>query len=720
MTLLEQCIVGSPPGTMEEVTGNDGKRTVSPSLDADEPGVKRLKVERESPEKDEHTVNNHTGVLQELQPVNCNHPSPSLNQVEENSSSHTSTDSKDGYTEITPNGTTEGDIPSLVTTGDSVLQAGEPWVMSGVAGPLTVITIKPSLGDTSMTGSPLSPGEVITIPIDWFTGRGDPNKTLADLHNPNFIANFLNSSRAVAYPHIVQVPTSDTAASSSSSSETANEGTSETNVTPSASATSETERVDSETPTTMQAYSQNAAAQFGAFYNSPTAQSYIPPYQSSADIKSIKMNTQYPGYGANFAQAGQAGFPYSPGSFPGTGNSTTSSSVYSPQQQATIDSYYSQYSNAAANAYYPYQYVPTTLSGTTTAVPSNNSQTYVLDLPPANMATATSSVQGSHMDLQSPSNSTGDSGGQYTIPTSPSPPLDRARQKGSKNRQGRRQNPSPSPESDLERVFIWDLDETIIIFHSLLTGSYAQRYGKDPQASVQLGLRMEEMIFSLADTHLFFNDLEECDQVHIDDVSSDDNGQDLSTYNFAADGFRQAATNANLCLATGVRGGVDWMRKLAFRYRRIKELYNTYRTNVGGVIGPQKRDQWVQLRQEIENLTDNWLTLALKSLSIINSRSNCVNVLVTTTQLVPALAKTLLYGLGGVFAIENVYSATKIGKESCFERIVSRFGKKCTYVVVGDGRDEEAAAKQMTWPFWRISNHSDLAALHHALELSYL
>jgi hypothetical protein len=60
------------------------------------------------------------------------------------------------------------------------------------------------------------------------------------------------------------------------------------------------------------------------------------------------------------------------------------------------------------------------------------------------------------------------------------------------------------------------------------------------------------------------------------------------------------------------------------------------------------------------------------------------------------------------------------GKESCFERIVSRFGKKCTYVVVGDGRDEEAAAKQMTWPFWRISNHSDLAALHHALELSYL
>lgn len=45
-----------------------------------------------------------------------------------------------------------------------------------------------------------------------------------------------------------------------------------------------------------------------------------------------------------------------------------------------------------------------------------------------------------------------------------------------------------------------------------------------------------------------------------------------------------------------------------------------------------------------------------------NFRPNCVNVLVTTTQLVPALAKVLLYGLGSMFPIENIYSATKIGK----------------------------------------------------------
>lgn len=59
----------------------------------------------------------------------------------------------------------------------------------------------------------------------------------------------------------------------------------------------------------------------------------------------------------------------------------------------------------------------------------------------------------------------------------------------------------------------------------------------------------------------------------------------LSTYNFSADGFHSSAPGANLCLGSGVHGGVDWMRKLAFRYRRVKEMYNTYKNNVGGEWG---------------------------------------------------------------------------------------------------------------------------------------
>ncbi|KAM6085524.1 protein phosphatase EYA4 isoform 9-T11 [Theristicus caerulescens] len=486
---------------------------------------------------------------------------------------------------------------------------------------------------------------------------------------------------------------------------------------------------------TMSAYAgqtQYSGMQQPAVYTaySQTGQPYsLPTYDLGVMLPGIKTEsglsqTQSPlqsgclSYSPGFStpQPGQTPYSYqmpgssfTPSSTIYANNSVSNSTNFSSSQQdypsytAFGQNQYAQYYSASTYGAY--------MTSNNTADGTSSSSTYQLQdsLPGLTSQPGTELHSGEFDTVQSPS--------------TPIKDLDErtCRSSGSKSRgRGRKNNPSPPPDSDLERVFVWDLDETIIVFHSLLTGSYAQKYGKDPPMAVTLGLRMEEMIFNLADTHLFFNDLEECDQVHIDDVSSDDNGQDLSTYSFATDGFHAAASSANLCLPTGVRGGVDWMRKLAFRYRRVKELYNTYKNNIGGLLGPAKRDAWLQLRAEIEALTDSWLTNALKSLSIISTRSNCVNVLVTTTQLIPALAKVLLYSLGGAFPIENIYSATKIGKESCFERIVSRFGTNITYVVIGDGRDEEHAANQHNMPFWRISSHSDLLALHQALELEYL
>ncbi|XP_076276395.1 eya transcriptional coactivator and phosphatase 2 isoform X1 [Lasioglossum baleicum] len=294
-------------------------------------------------------------------------------------------------------------------------------------------------------------------------------------------------------------------------------------------------------------------------------------------------------------------------------------------------------------------------------------------------------------------------------------------------KRGRRQSGSgnsigsaDTTEAGPDRIFIWSLDETIVVFHSLLNGLYAIKHHKDQTLLAPVAYRMEEMIFNLADTHFFFNDVEDCDQVHIDDVSSDDNGQDLSSYNFATDGFQCASANNGICLASGVRGGVDWMRKLAFRYRKIKEIYSNYRNNVGGLLGAAKQEQWLQLRSEIEVLTDNWLASAVRCLSLINKRSHCINILVTNTQLVPALSKVLLFGIGGIFPIENIYSATKIGKESCFGRVIARFGRRCTYVVIGDDSDEETAARAHNFPFWRINSHSDTQALYNALEMGFL
>ncbi|XP_052354891.1 eyes absent homolog 1 isoform X9 [Oncorhynchus keta] len=570
---------------------------------------------------------------------------------------------------MTPNGT-EGDSITMLTTADWLLgsssQSAAGWCSSVKTEPMSSSDITTPVADVS---------------LDSFSGSVIGTSGFSPRQTQQFSSQIYPSNRP--YPHILPTPSSQN----------------------------------------MSAYGQTQ---------------YTTGMQQAAAYASYPQPGQpygIPAYGGTFTTTS--------GLYAGSNALTNSTGFNSTQQDypsypAFGQGQYSQYYNSS-----PYTSPYMTSNNTSPTTPSTTA-TYTLQEPPSALTSQalTEPPAGRPQAPQAthpPSPGSEGSGGggydarathygDYSTIHSPSTPIkdsesDRLRRASdgkSRGRGRRNNNPSPPPDSDLERVFIWDLDETIIVFHSLLTGSYANRYGRDPPTSVSLGLRMEEMIFNLADSHLFFNDLEECDQVHIDDVSSDDNGQDLSTYNFGSDGFHAAATSANLCLATGVRGGVDWMRKLAFRYRRVKEIYTTYKNNVGGLLGPAKREAWLQLRAEIEALTDSWLTLALKALTLIHSRSNCVNILVTTTQLIPALAKVLLYGLGIVFPIDNIYSATKIGKESCFERVIQRFGRKVVYVVVGDGVEEEQGSKKHNMPFWRISSHSDLMALHHALDLEYL
>ncbi|NXC14285.1 EYA1 protein, partial [Corythaeola cristata] len=195
--------------------------------------------------------------------------------------------------------------------------------------------------------------------------------------------------------------------------------------------------------------------------------------------------TGFLSYGASFStpQPGQAPYSYqmqglsfttSSGIYAGNNSLTNSTGFNSSQQE--YPSYpgfgqgqYAQYYNSSP---YPSHYM--TNSNTSPTTPSTNA-TYQLQEPPSGITSqaVTDPAAGNYMDFMVPM-----------------------------------RHEHIDLILFLQRVFIWDLDETIIIFHSLLTGSYANRYGRDPPTSVSLGLRMEEMIFNLADTHLFFNDLE--------------------------------------------------------------------------------------------------------------------------------------------------------------------------------------------------------------------
>jgi hypothetical protein len=56
-------------------------------------------------------------------------------------------------------------------------------------------------------------------------------------------------------------------------------------------------------------------------------------------------------------------------------------------------------------------------------------------------------------------------------------------------------------------VWVWDLDETLIIFQSLLTGKYADLEGMDEKRKkegLRLGKKWEKLILDVSDTNMFF------------------------------------------------------------------------------------------------------------------------------------------------------------------------------------------------------------------------
>lgn len=61
--------------------------------------------------------------------------------------------------------------------------------------------------------------------------------------------------------------------------------------------------------------------------------------------------------------------------------------------------------------------------------------------------------------------------------------------------------------TDTGVVFVWDLDETLIIFQSLLTGKYADLEGLDEkrrEEGLKLGEQWEKLILDVSDTAMYF------------------------------------------------------------------------------------------------------------------------------------------------------------------------------------------------------------------------
>lgn len=245
------------------------------------------------------------------------------------------------------------------------------------------------------------------------------------------------------------------------------------------------------------------------------------------------------------------------------------------------------------------------------------------------------------------------------------------------------------------RVLIWDLDETLVLFASLYSGAFALKHGKEVATGVQLGEQMMAFMLVMLERHFFFDDLHDADIDHIDCVHAP-----------------EAAPAAGL----------------AARYERIREIYER-----DGAVDflSDERSEWFAIRETlvaaIDAFSTGWLQEARHVLELLTSSSSKragdvqyenVNLLVTNTQLAPALCKCLIYELDAFFPIESVYSSSKVRKQHCFEQILrAHAGDNVEFVAIGDGAEEEHVSRALGIQFLRIHSLADLQRLRVDLQL---
>ncbi|CAF4671303.1 unnamed protein product, partial [Rotaria socialis] len=177
----------------------------------------------------------------------------------------------------------------------------------------------------------------------------------------------------------------------------------------------------------------------------------IPPYYNTAPNGYSSLNFQYP-----LPDTYSTGAP--------NANNLTSASPYGTQSGLDA-SYYHQFQPSLAYPCYPTSSYPSpyNLNSSTTSPnqltsSAKNPHVYQVESIPPTL-------------LDHPSHYTNPS--VLSSPNSPSPSIKTetsARSSKSKNNRGRsktqQQQASPDPDNQVERIFVWDLDETIIILHS--------------------------------------------------------------------------------------------------------------------------------------------------------------------------------------------------------------------------------------------------------------
>uniref|UniRef100_A0A1I7T705 Eyes absent homolog n=2 Tax=Caenorhabditis tropicalis TaxID=1561998 RepID=A0A1I7T705_9PELO len=278
---------------------------------------------------------------------------------------------------------------------------------------------------------------------------------------------------------------------------------------------------------------------------------------------------------------------------------------------------------------------------------------------------------------------------------------------------------SPGDET-YARVFVWDLEDIAVVSRPLLEST-----GHTFYATAAAG--MFDLIDGIVKTS--FSDIHEAlegDVTNIEDAVVEDPIMDQGPM----DNLR----------------GLDVMRRVAPKYAAFRQFYTDisakfkqepdFEPKLNAVLNYELLERVGLASRESEltqyalqllaynNCSQRW-SAAQKCMDLVVERSRVsaekyANVVLTHDGVIQGAAELLIAGLNSAVPMENIYSTMKQGKETIFEKIQTRYGKKCSLVYVSSRDTSKDTAKRLSLPFWPLQSNNDLTKLYHVEEMYLL
>jgi len=235
-------------------------------------------------------------------------------------------------------------------------------------------------------------------------------------------------------------------------------------------------------------------------------------------------------------------------------------------------------------------------------------------------------------------------------------------------------------------VYLWELDEALIPFQSLLDEELSRELKLNPEIK-NVGFSVDRTLAYLLNQRLWWRELERHDQPHVNTLLPFDDQRPVSAYKIQRERLLE-------------RGRPSYAA-IARRYRWLKQAYEKPTEPEGlTTILAEKSHRIVEDLYQVNQLSDRWLEATRDTLIAIHN-SGGVNLVVAGDKLIPCLTKLFLFRLNKIFPSEMVYASAKMGKAWCFEQIVKHYGANTRYIAVGGNStvltNLKVAAKNGKW-----------------------